>query len=130
MLLLQALRIRELNFGQYNFEVADTLLFAANSCSMIEDGKESIKYFTHSINIREKLHGDDMAISSDGSFIGIIQPCSEIFVFRCNKLIECYDKLISLFKKFKKDDNEVIELLKQMGESYLKIQDWDKAIGR
>ena len=130
----EALRIRKLVLGDKNQEVADTLFCMGNVDTVLENHKDALGYYNESIEIREALlHDvDPHAKDFDDTFLFISNPTSPRLdvLSQYEGLNQCFEEALPLTKLIMGANHpDVCNLLNRMGEVYLKLHDWDNAIG-
>lgn len=130
----EALRIRKLVLGKKNQEVADTLFCMGNVATVLENHQSALAYYNESIEIMEEviLNDDNVANGSGVTLLFLSNPIS----LRPNlescykKLIQCFEEALPLTKLILgTNHSKVGDLLRRMGEIYMKLHDWDNAIG-
>lgn len=127
---LQALKIQNELYGR-SVVLAETYLCLGNSYQEIGEYNNALEQFKESISIREDLL-TGRRIDIDTNFITDIKTPSEEMTHQISKLIECYEAFFPLYKRLhnSKDNVQEVEYLKKMGEYYLYILDFNRAMGR
>lgn len=131
----EALRIRKLVLGEKNQEVADTLFCLGNVATVVENHKDALEYYRESIEIREALirdEDDPATKESQDTLLFISNPTSPHpeLLAHYEKLNQCFEESLPLTKLiFGATHPSVGDLLKRMGEVYIKLHDWDNAVG-
>ncbi|KAL7554747.1 hypothetical protein ACHAWF_018279 [Thalassiosira exigua] len=129
----EALRIRKLHLGEKNQEVADTLFCMGNVATVMENHDDALRFYTESIEIREELIRNDDPLDNNGDTLLFISnptsPHSDLLL-QYEKLGQSYEEALPLTKLIEGTNHpSVCNLLNRMGEVYIKLQDWDMAIG-
>ena len=130
----EALRIRKLVLGDDNQEVADTLFCMGNVAAVVENHNEALEYYKESIAIREALirEDDPFANEFDDTFLFISNPSSPHpdLLSQYERLNLAFEEALPLTKLIVGSDHaDICDLLTRMGGVYLKLHDWDNAIG-
>jgi tetratricopeptide (TPR) repeat protein len=130
----EALRIRKLVLGKKNQEVADTLFCMGNVATVLENHQSALAYYNESIAIMEEAIHDDDPISkeSDAKLLFLSNPISlrPDLEVRYKKMIQCLEEALPLTKLIMGTNHpKVCTLLQRMGDIYMKLHDWDNAIG-
>jgi tetratricopeptide (TPR) repeat protein len=129
----EALRIRKLVLGKKNQEVADTLFCMGNVATVLENHQSALAYYNESIEIMEDaiLH-DHVAKDCGVTLLFLSNPISLLPNLESSykKLIQCFEEALPLTKLILgTNHSKVGDLLRRMGEIYMKLHDWDNAIG-
>ena len=130
----EALRIRRLVLGDTNQEVADTLFCIGNVAAVGENHGDALGFYEESIKIREDLIREDdlFAKELDDKFLFLSDPTSlhSGLLLQYKRLNESFEEALPLMKLIMGANHpKVYESLHRMGEVYLKLHDWDNAIG-
>lgn len=130
----ESLRIRKLILGDTNQEVADTLFCMGNVAVVVENHIEALGFYEESIKIREDLIRADhpAATEFDDELLFLANPTlpSTDVALQYKKLNESFEESLPLTKLIMgTDHSKVYESLNRMGEIYMKLHDWDNAIG-
>ena len=131
----EALRIRKLVLGDVNQEVADTLFCMGNVSTVLNDQKEALECYNESIVIREVLLQDIDPMSKDldnDTLLLLSNPTSPRpdVLSLYEGLNQCFEEALPLTKLIMGTNHpDVCGLLTRMGEVYMKLNDWDNAIG-
>jgi len=131
----EALRIRKLVLGEINQEVADTLFCMGNVASVLECHFEALGYYNESIEIQEALllQADD-SLSKDLDDTPLFVTCTTLPFPVALLHFECLNQSLEVslpLTKFIMGTNHpyVCDILTKMGGVYMKLHDWDNAIG-
>ena len=130
----EALRIRRLVLGDTNQEVADTLFCMGNVAAVVKNHIEALGFYEESIKIREDLiREDDLFVNElDYQLLFLSNPTSPRpdLLLQFKKLNESFEEALPLTKLIMGTNHpKVYESLNRMGEVYMKLHDWDNAIG-
>lgn len=130
----EALRIRKLVLGEHSPEVADNLFCMGNVATVVDNQQEALGFYKESIDVREALiHGDDhVAKELDDTLLFISNPTSPHphLLPQYEKLNQSFEEALPLTKLIMGTNHpDVCDLLNRMGEVYMKLHDWDNAIG-
>mmetsp|Transcript_19746 Transcript_19746/g.37053 ORF Transcript_19746/g.37053 Transcript_19746/m.37053 type:complete len:204 (+) Transcript_19746:506-1117(+) len=135
----EALRIKKLVLGTDNEEVADTLFCIGNVATVVENHDQALVHYQQAIEIREALiqeailqEDDPSAKDLDDSLLFISNPPSPCpnLLSQYEKLNQCFEEVLPVSKLILESDHpDVFDLLNRMGEVYMKLHDWDNAIG-
>lgn len=131
----EALRIRQLVLGKMSQEVADTLFCIGNVATVLEKETDALGNYTDAIDILESLIRDATGsqqknIDDTMLFISNPKSCSVELSTNYEKLTQCLEEALPLTKLVMGSDHpSVYDLLVRMGDSYMKLNDYDNAIG-
>lgn len=130
----ESLRIRKLVLGDTNQEVADTLFCMGNVAVVVENHIEALGFYEESIKIREDLIRVDhpAATEFDDELLFLTNPTlpRTDLALQYKKLIESFEESLPLTKLIMGTDHpKLYEPLNRMGKIYMKLHDWDNAIG-
>lgn len=130
----EALRIRKLVLGKKNQEVADTLFCMGNVAVVLEKHRLALEYYKEAIEImEEEIQGDDPIAEVSGvRLLFLANPISlrPGLLSRYTKLNQCFEEALPITKLIMgANHSKVCGLLHRMGEVYMKLHDWDNAIG-
>lgn len=130
----EALRIRRLVLGNTNQEVADTLFCMGNVAAVVKNHTEALGFYEESIKISEDLiREDDLFVNElDYQLLFLSNPTSPRadLLLQYKKLNESFEEALPLTKLIMGTNHpKVYEYLNRMGEVYMKLHDWDNAIG-
>ena len=130
----EALRIRKLVLGDTNQEVADTLFCMGNVAAVVKNHIEALVFYEESIKIREDLIREDNLFVNelDDKLLFLSNPTSPRpdLLLQYKRLKESFEEALPLTKLIMGTNHpKVYESLNRMGEVYMKLHDWDNAIG-
>ncbi len=130
----EALRIRKLVLGNKNQDVADTLFCMGNVATVLENHQSALAYYNESIEIIEETIRDDdpVAKESDVKLLFLSNPISlrPDLEMQYKKLNHCFEEALPLTKLINGSNHpSVCMMLQRMGEVYMKVHDWNNAIG-